>query len=145
MRGVIVGVLFLGLAALASAQNNVFVGQPASKVSTGAEDSVREVLASDEASKYLLVIEKRGDRYFWKSRGGRELVRVKAGLFDVLLELQGAGYIKILDPGKLGEVPEGVDPKAVGEFLETNVRYVEFMTQMLDTVTYFGTAEMGLP
>ena len=115
-----------------STQNEtiVFLGYPKviignSPPEDGKTGCKTEYLASKDSIEYRCVIVKRGKRYYWSSREDKELKKTETGMFIVFTRVDGyTDYIKIVKPG-LREL--------------TGYGYMEHMTVLLSTITYFGS------
>ena len=81
-------------------------------------------LTPDQRMENRVVIERRGDSYFWTSRGGVELVRRVSGIYEIFIAQTGAGYIKI-------ERPFGEDQP---------FHFLEHVHISLGTIIYFGSS-----
>lgn len=112
----------------------VFDAEPTVRVSMGEESSNREELSSVDAAKNRVIIVKRGGRYLWASRGGRQLTHHADGAFHFFVDTLGAGYIKVMD-SKLAERLTGL-PHEGPRYL-----FMEHVTVLLGSITYWGSAE----
>jgi hypothetical protein len=79
---------------------------------------------SDQGSKkYECQITRKGKRYYWVSRGNRELIRSNSGDFVYFISPEGTGYIKI-------HVGAGKEPYS----------YMEHLTSGFKNMTYWGSS-----
>jgi hypothetical protein len=105
---------------LEAADEVVFQGVPQVRFDVDGQNSVRVDLSDQGAQKYACRIVGRKKKYFWASRGERELIRAEAGDYTYFLSPEGTGMVKIaLRPGGTYE-------------------YMEIFTSELKTVTYWG-------
>lgn len=94
-------------------------------------DNAVHTQLSDGADAMLLIV-KRGDRYYWASREDRELVRIQSGVFNLYIDPRGGGYVKVLDQRFMA--PDYLYEGAP-------IQYYEHLTMGLGTFTYWGDAE----
>lgn len=82
----------------------VLDGKPTYQCSIAGGESACVKLRDDQqrANRTLIVSDE--NRFFWKSRGGRELVRSISGIYTVYSEVSGAGFVKIDAAGEYVEV-----------------------------------------
>lgn len=112
--------LLLTLSPLPAADEVVFEGVPAVRFDVDGNNSTRVDLSDQGAHKYTCRIVLRKKKYYWASRGDRELIRSDAGDFMYFVSPQGTGVVKVaLKPG--------------GQY-----DYMEQLTSELKTVTYWG-------
>jgi hypothetical protein len=115
-------VLLAALSApLLGAETEVFVGTPLIRVDTDATESKRTELSDTAGKKYECRVVRQGRKYFWASRGSRELTRANAGDWTYYVSPEGSGYVKVLS----GDVTLPYE-------------YMEHVTSELKTVTYWG-------
>jgi hypothetical protein len=108
-------------AALAFAADEVvFTGIPSARIDADGGQSVRVELSDLGAKKYECRITGKGKKYFWASRGNRELIRSDSGDYTYFISPEGTGYIKIALTKS-------------GPF-----DYMEHFSNELKTVTYWG-------
>lgn len=103
----------------------VFTGIPSLKVIVSESSSSRTQLSEKDASDSKVIITKSGDQYFWSSRGNTELSLVRSGAFWIFLATNGSGYVRIVD-------------QELRDMVEAEYSYVEHLTMMLGSVTYYG-------
>jgi len=115
-------VLLAALSApLLAAETDIFVGTPLISVESDPRESKRTELSNTTDSKYRCRIVRQGRKYFWASRGSRELIRANAGDWTYFVSPEGSGYVKVLT----GDIPMPYD-------------YIEHVTDELKTYTYWG-------
>ena len=117
----------------ANAQQLEFQGYPVEKVSTDGKKTDRKELTKIESKEYIVTITKNGETYSWASRGNTPLIKIQSGVFITYLATNGAGYIRVIDPA--------VKPSLCNaeiKMLDCSFSYVEHMTQMLASITYYG-------
>lgn len=112
--------LCFAVMALEAADEVVFLGVPAVRFDVDGKNSVRVDLSDQGAAKYTCRVVARKKKFYWASRGDRELLRHDAGDYTYFVSPQGTGIIKIsLKPG--------------GDY-----DYMEQFSSELKTVTYWG-------
>jgi len=115
---------------IASAQETiVFSGYPASRVESGFDSTAQETLTAEQSTEYRVLIVKRDGKYYWASRENKELLHFQSGLAHWFIS-PSSGYIKIIDPSLSFENQE-----------TTQFVYMEHLTLVLATITYWGTGE----
>lgn len=103
------------------AQNEGFSGKPLVRVDSDGNETKRTELSDEAGMKYQCRVVRKGKRYTWASRGGRELLQSTAGDWIYYISPEGSGYIKVYRGG--GEVP---------------FDYIEHLSSETKTVTYWG-------
>jgi len=119
----ILAVILWCVSAIPTMAQVVFEGFPDTRVEAGSDGAKSLRLTADQRMKNRVVIERRGDSYFWSSRGGVELVRRVSGIYEIFIAQTGAGYIKIEQPIREGQP----------------FRFLEHVHLSLVTITYFGS------
>jgi hypothetical protein len=112
----------------------VFSGIPVTKISEGGIDRVAENLPRSTAVHLACVISEINGKYYWASRGNKQVARYAAGSFVTYLAVDGAGYIRVIDPSA----------KAAASLMsetEASFDYVEHMLLGLRSVTYYGIGQ----
>lgn len=104
----------------------VFTGIPTVRVDTAGLDPDARRLTPEDGKKYQCRVVARKKKYYWASRGDKELIRSDAGDFTYFISPEGTGYIKIFKG-----VPGGNAPHSL-------FGYMEQLSSGLKTVTYFG-------
>lgn len=109
----------------------VYSGVPEYQVSGVGPDAEGTKLNVDQANEYRVRIVRRGARYFWASRGDRELRRSESGIYIIFS--CDAGMVKLITPAwdKLRAEARRSDPT-------DHFDYVEVMHQQLGVVVYWG-------
>ena len=105
---------------LFAADEPVFTGIPSVRIDADGAQSIRVELSDLGAKKYECRIVGRGKKYFWASRGNRELIRSDSGDYTYFISPEGTGFIKIALTKS-------------GAF-----DYMESFTTEMKTVTYWG-------
>jgi len=139
-RLLLTGLLIMMSVTLTGAQQAeviVFIGHPKVKV---AVDGVLEEgavdIAAENVPKFVCVIVRKGDIYYWKSRNRSKLKVEKQGLFFTFKRPDHPDYVRIVDPrarelySALSDIP---------------FDYVEHLTAGLKSITYYGKATIDLP
>ena len=119
--------LLLFVAPLTFAQELVFTGVPSVRIDADGKQSIKVDLSEQGAEKYTCRITKKGKRYYWASRGDRELIRSDAGDFVYFISMAGTGYVKVHS----GTTPQPFD-------------YMEHLTSGFTNITYWGSSKEGL-
>jgi hypothetical protein len=117
--------LFLCTALAFAADEAIFTGIPSVRIDADGAQSVRVELSDQGARKYECRIVGKGKKYFWASRGNRELIRSDSGDYTYFISPEGTGYVKVA-------LTKG------GTF-----DYMENFTTELKTVTYWGKRTQG--
>jgi hypothetical protein len=105
-----------------SASVVVINGLPAVKIMSDIDGTEKVQLTADKALEYRLLITKKDGKYYWVSRNNAELELVQSGAFYYLIARNGAGYVKV-------------------SFFEGKPYYMEHMSLVFQTITYWGVAE----
>ena len=120
-RFALLALVLAATASLASAADEVvFTGVPAVRFDVDGHNSTRVDLSDQGAQKYTCRIVQRKKKFYWASRGDRELIRSDAGDFTYYTSPEGTGMIKIA-------------LKPSGKY-----DYMEQFSSELKTVTYWG-------
>lgn len=125
-------VLLSFFALVAHAGEVVLDGLPVSRTDSDARTTRRMALAAPEREKSRVRIEREGDRFFWKTREGRELVHHVSGVFHYFVDPTGSGYVKVCEAKDL---PPKDRPKQ-GRYV-----FFEHVGLGLTTITYWGVTE----
>ena len=104
----------------------VFTGTPTVRVDTAGLDPDARRLSAEDGKKYQCRIVARKKKFYWASRGDKELIRSDAGDFIYYISEEGTGYIKIYKGAAGGNAPN------------SPFGYLEQLSTGLRTVTYFG-------
>ncbi len=123
MSRMVILLLFFSLAVPAAEEELVFSGLPLVRYDVDGKEAVRVELSEQGSHKYVCRIMGKGKRFFWASRGNRELIRFDAGGFIYYVSPEGSGFIKV-------SVAKGAD-----------YDYIESFTAELKTITYWGKRE----
>ena len=114
--------LFLALACSSSWAEEIFIGTPIARTVLDGEQAQRTMLDSSSQSEFQIIIQRDGDRYFWKTREMKEPEIHQSGLFVTYQALDGSGYVRI-DSSANASSPVG---------------YIEHLKLGLATITYQG-------
>lgn len=132
----IVGAFVLSVALTArpaaAESRTVFSGLPSVKISEGGVERVADDLPREKAVNLGCIISEIDGKYYWATRENREMLRIASGAYITYVAINGAGYVRVLDPKF---------KSAAGLVSETEVRfdYVEHILQGLVSVTYYGS------
>jgi len=110
----------------------VFAGVPSVKISEGGVERRVDELARTNAANLHCVISEIDGRFYWASRENKELRRHAAGAFVTFTAVDGAGYVRVLQP----------DMKQAAVLLwppAEKFDYVEHVLTGLNSVSYYGT------
>lgn len=134
MRTLSLAALILVLAAPAShAQRVVFEGQPIKKAEASVDEAILLALAPEEAFKAQVRIVERNGRYYWQTRGMREMTRAESGAYITYTAVDGAGYVRTHSPMMLDlleKLPKAQRDREIG--------YTEHILIQFMSLTYFG-------
>jgi len=111
----------------------VFTGIPKIKISEAGIDRVIDKLSGAKAIEFKCTITKIEDKYYWTTRENVEMVPVKSGAFITFVAINGAGYVRIINP----------DFKKATSFMgetEEKFDYIEHLLIQLKTITYYGNS-----
>ena len=111
----------------------VFSGIPSVKVSEAGSERVPEAIHRDNAVNLGCVISEIGGKFYWATRGNKELVRHASGAFVTYVAIDGSGYVRIVDPSAKASA-------ALMSPTEAKFDYVEHLLIGLRSVTYYGHA-----
>ena len=134
MRLLVSVIILLVFAAPSVSAQLVLNAAPTVRVVSGDSATERMVLSESEQEEFRIVITTRNGRYFWASREGAELVHSTSGAFHWFWDPGGGGSVKILDQ-------ELLQPAAVRDPERPRFLYMEHLTVMLGTITYWGSTE----
>jgi hypothetical protein len=126
-------VLMLAWSGATGQETIVFSGYPISKVESGMEATAQTALGETQSNEYRVLIVKRDGKYYWASRENKELMHFQSGIAHWFVS-QSSGYIKIVDPSLLPG-NEGTNQYV----------YMEHLTLVLDTITYWGIGNALAP
>lgn len=111
----------------------VFEGRPLVKVDSSFERTTTQKLTADESFELLVRIVERQGKYYWASRGMKELVRSESGAYLTFHAIDGSGYVRVGTPMMLDlrdRMPEPQRQREIG--------YVEHLVIQFQSVTYYG-------
>ena len=115
--------LLFSFAVPAAEEELIFLGSPVVRYDVDGKESIRVDLSDQGSHKYVCRIVGRGKKYFWATRGNRELLRFDAGGFTYFVSPEGSGFIKVA-------IAKGAD-----------FDYMESFTAEMKTITYWGKRE----
>ncbi len=100
----------------ASAGEVVFEGYPHKKIEVTEQAVATYEITKSQASEYKVVIEREGDKYYWRTRNNLQLVPMQSGVYITFLAVNGAGYVRVLNDtssclalSKPSRIPLGLD------------------------------------
>lgn len=116
-----------------AAEEIVFTGIPRIKIFIeNGSQGTPEKLSQAESTEYKCTITKLDNKYYWTTRENVELIRHKSGAYTTFVATNGAGYVRIIDPGtKEILFKEGRQP----------YDYMEHLLLGLSTISYYGTSK----
>ena len=100
----------------------IFIGTPIARTELTGEQVQRTMLDSSSQSEFQVIIQRDGDRYFWKTREMKELESNRSGIFVTYQAIDCSGYVRI-DSSANASSPLG---------------YLEHLKLGLMTITYQG-------
>lgn len=115
-------------------------GTPKVRVVSNQKETFRVELKEKDQSDYALAIRKEGNNYIWISRDGKVLKRELIGTFDYFISERGSDYIKIVREASVLNPLKGFTASVQEE--QFGCKYIEHMSDKLNTVTYFGDCDM---
>tara|TARA_Y100000746_G_scaffold219427_1_gene216911 strand:- start:409 stop:804 length:396 start_codon:yes stop_codon:yes gene_type:complete len=115
-------ILLISCSTISVAETIVFSAYPIKKTEIFNFTSSDIKLKDQEYLDYQCIIVKKNDKYYWKSREYKELLKVESGSFHIFIAKNGAGYIKIKKEQIIG----------------LDYLYMEHIHLGLDSITYFG-------
>lgn len=99
----------------------VLNGIPFVQSTCSIEDCKRFPLSESQKLESRVLITKKNNKYFWTTRGDRELTKTQSGTVTIFMENKGAGYIRVIKTSD-------------------KVLYMEHMGLALESITYWGAA-----
>lgn len=139
MNKLIVSVICLLWSFSASAGEVVFEGYPVLKIETDGQSAATYVITDSESRPYKVVIEKRGEDYFWSTRKNVQLVPVYSGVYITFVAVNGSGYVRVLNHF-MHELYQMIPEE---EKLK-NYLYTEHLLHQMGSITYYGVAQYEL-
>jgi hypothetical protein len=135
MRILAMVLILVATGSLAQGQaRTVFSGIPSVKVNEGGNERLAEAIVRDRAVNLGTAISEIGGKYYWATRGNKELVRHTSGGFVTYIAIDGSGYVRVIDPAA----------KATASLMsstEAKFDYVEHLLLGLRSVSYYGNAQ----
>jgi hypothetical protein len=105
----------------------VFRGVPQVRFDADGRETNPHALSDEGGQKGSCRIVSKGKRFYWASRGNRELIRADAGDYTYYISPEGSGYVKIFTGASGGAKPP--------------FDYMEQLTSELKTFTYWGKTQ----
>jgi hypothetical protein len=118
--------------ALETRDRVVLRAQPTSRVIADASGTTRTDLSVAESEQNRLLIVDRNGRFYWASRGDRELTHVQSGPYHFFIDMRAGDYVKIVDQRKLSPGFQSNGP---------DIQYLEHITSGLTSLTYWGNSD----
>jgi len=111
----------------------VFTGIPRIKILIeNGSQGTPEKLSQAKSIEYKCTITKVDNKYYWTTRENVELISVQSGIYTTFIAVNGAGYVRIIDPEmKKIAFKEGDQP----------YDYMEHLLLGLSTISYYGTSK----
>lgn len=137
-RGAIVAAALAVLLLVPSAVTAATVvldGSPSIRVDSDATQTRRRELTGTDRAKARVRIERVGDKYFWVTRGDRELIHHEGGIYHYFIDPLGGGYVKVVD---WHDVPAADRPKG------PRYSFYEHVSLGEGTITYWGGVETAV-
>jgi len=125
--------ILLFISPTAYAGTFVFEGYPSKKIEITEQTSASFDLTKSEASEYKVVIEKEGEKYYWRSRNNLQLVPMQSGAYVTYLAVNGEGYVRILN-----ETMRELYKMLPDEEKQKSYLYMEHLVHQLGSITYYG-------
>lgn len=110
----------------------IFTGIPEIKITEDGTQRTPEKISGVKAIEFKCTITKIEDKNYWTTRENLELVPMRSGAYITFVAINGAGYVRIINP----EIKNG--PMA-GEW--ESYDYMEHLLLGLSTITYFGKSK----
>lgn len=126
-------ILLLAFSGLAIAGELVFEGYPIKKIEILEQTSASYDIAKSKASEYKVVIEREGEKYYWRSRENLQLVPMYSGAYITYLAVNGSGYVRVLN-----ETMREMYKILPDEEKQRNYLYMEHLVHQLGSITYYG-------
>ena len=116
---------------ICNSQSLSFNGIPSVKVTEGGIERTAEKIEQSKSFSVACIVKEMDGKYFWETRGNKQLLKIDSGAFILFLAVDGSGYVRLIKPS-LKEVA------SVMSNTEKNFDYVEHLTLGLRSVTYYG-------
>lgn len=130
--------LFISYALAEEKASIVFYGAPSVQIIEGGFDRVAGPIEPSKMNSSKCIIEEIDGKYYWATRDRKPLIRYAAGAYITYVALDGAGYIRTLNPLFDRKLVESLMSKT-----DLMFDYVEHMTLGLRSITYYGHAIGG--
>jgi hypothetical protein len=112
----------------------IFTGIPSVRISEGGNDRVVEQIKKAKKIEFSCVIKEVDGKYFWETRGNKQLVKIDTEGFVTFIAGDGSGYIRMIKP-ELKELTSRMSST------EKDYDYVEHLLIGLRNVTYYGQSK----
>ncbi len=110
----------------------IFIGRPIiSTTVNGEHTEVKQIPAFKVKESECIITEENG-RFFWATRGNKELTKHFSGEYLTFFAVDGAGYVRITDPQVLDFLDKAKMPGS-------KFNYAEHILFGLGSITYQGT------
>jgi hypothetical protein len=111
----------------------VFEGIPYKKIQTTEQGTSTNLVSTSDAQEFKVTIVSRGNKLYWKSRQGNEVLANVSGFFVTYTAINGSGYVRTM-------VPEARNlfRQMSSEDQEKQFLYVEHLIHQLGSITYYG-------
>lgn len=116
----------------------VFYGSPSVQIIEGGFDRIAGPIEPSKMDSAKCIVEEIDGKYYWATRDRKPLIRYAAGAYITYIALDGAGYIRTLNPLFERKLVESIMSKT-----DLMFDYVEHMTLGLRSFTYYGHAIGG--
>lgn len=116
------------------ADSLIFTGIPSVRISEGGNDRVVEQIKKAKKIEFSCVIKEVDGKYFWETRGNKQLVKIDTEGFVTFIAGDGSGYIRMIKP-ELKELTSRMSST------EKDYDYVEHLLIGLRNVTYYGQSK----
>lgn len=127
---------YLLLVSPALSQPVVLDAKPTTQVVSDANSTTRFVLSKADQDEFRVRIAKKGNQYIWVSRENAVLVHRSSGAVHYFIDPTGAGYIKVFDTFNVPKFARAPGPR---------YKYMEHLSQVLVTITYWGATDVFEP
>lgn len=115
----------------------VLNGSPKMKISEGGLSRYAEKLNSEQSAKAKCIISTSGNKFYWTSRNGTELMRIDGGgAYITYQAINGAGYVRVIKPLYIDTFRK--TGNSSDDAPELYFDYVEHLLIGLKAITYYG-------
>lgn len=131
MHKFILVVVVCFFSSICNAQSFSFTGIPSVKVIEGGVERNIEKIEPTKASSVACNIKEVDGKFFWETRGNKQLQVIDSGAFITFLATDGSGYVRLIKPSLK-------EAASVMSKTEKSFDYVEHLNLGLRSVTYYG-------